>query len=168
MIPALPSANVVLATTDFSQRSDSAVPYAYAVAEAWGTVHLLHVIEIPALPNPMYAHYGPTPPSPAEREIALGDSRARLRGLVPEAARKREVATLVHVVEAQAPDIARAIRSKAEEIGADLVCMASHGRRGLARVLMGSVAEEVLRSIGLPVLVVRPPAHALVHEAEER
>jgi universal stress protein A len=46
----------------------------------------------------------------------------------------------------------------AEEAGANLIVMATHGRRGLGHVILGSVTERVLRDAPCPVLVVRPPA----------
>lgn len=49
------------------------------------------------------------------------------------------------------------IVQQAKEWGADLIVMGTHGRRGLARVAMGSDAEEVVRTAGVPVLLVRGP-----------
>jgi nucleotide-binding universal stress UspA family protein len=53
------------------------------------------------------------------------------------------------------------ILSKAKELEADLIAMSTHGRSGLARLVMGSVADDVVRHAQLPVLLVRPhPAHS--------
>ena len=49
------------------------------------------------------------------------------------------------------------VPSTAKELGADLIVMGTHGRRGIARALLGSVAESVLRTAPAPVLTVRAP-----------
>ena len=58
-----------------------------------------------------------------------------------------------HVIEAPP---ARAILEVAEEVGADLILVGTHGRTGISRALLGSVAEKVVREAGCPVLVMRP------------
>ena len=54
-------------------------------------------------------------------------------------------------------DAAEEILSSAEELGCDLIVMGTHGRSGLGRLLMGSVAESVLRKARCPVLTVKSP-----------
>jgi nucleotide-binding universal stress UspA family protein len=56
--------------------------------------------------------------------------------------------------------IADALRGHALRHGVDLIVMATHGRRGLARIWLGSVADRLIRETGIPVLVVRPPSLA--------
>jgi hypothetical protein len=74
------------------------------------------------------------------------------------AARGRlEVAAVVAHVALGAP--ARAIAELAAQLDADTVVVGTHGRRGLRRAFLGSVAEEVARTCGCPVLVVRPKDH---------
>lgn len=55
-------------------------------------------------------------------------------------------------------DIAQAILEHSEKVGADLIAMTTHGRGGLSRWLMGSVADKILHSAKIPVLLVRPSA----------
>lgn len=55
-------------------------------------------------------------------------------------------------------DAAEAIREHAEKVHADVIAMGSHGRSGLSRALMGSVAEKVMRDAAVPVLIVGPAA----------
>jgi nucleotide-binding universal stress UspA family protein len=57
----------------------------------------------------------------------------------------------------RAGDAAQEILRTADEVGGDLIVMATHGRTGLGRVLMGSVAEAVLRGARCPVLTVKGP-----------
>jgi nucleotide-binding universal stress UspA family protein len=66
------------------------------------------------------------------------------------------VCTVAVVVEAM--DVARAIVTAATERQVDYIAMATHGRSGLRRLLLGSVAEQVVRHAHLPVLLYPPPA----------
>lgn len=54
----------------------------------------------------------------------------------------------------------QAIMTVAEEIRADLIVMGTHGRRGVSRLLIGSVAEYVMRNAKCPVVTVRPPSES--------
>jgi nucleotide-binding universal stress UspA family protein len=102
-------------------------------------VHLLHVTEPGG---------GPRSAPPEDFQPI-----ARLRALVPKWAARDGIVTHTEVV--HRGDVANAIRGVAARIGADAVCMASHGRSGIGRVVLGSVAEEVLRDETRPVLIVR-------------
>lgn len=153
----IPTYRRVLATTDFSPLGNSAVPHAYAVlAGGGGAVILCHVLEVPGLPNPLYAHYSPGKTLSGEERDALRQALLReLETLVPEEVRGQGViATEVRVVETQGP-VHEAICQEAKELGADLIVMASHGHSGMAHLVLGSVAERVLRSADRPVLIVR-------------
>jgi nucleotide-binding universal stress UspA family protein len=154
MIPAI---RKVMVTTDFSDLGNGAIPYAYSVlANREGTVVLYHILEPPALPNPLYAHYSPGGAfSPEDRERLRQGLLQALEQLVPSEVRESErVVTEVRVVETQAP-VAEAICQEAKVLGADIIVMASHGHSGVARLFLGSVAERVLRLGDRPVLVVR-------------
>ena len=76
-------------------------------------------------------------------------SADRLRG--------RGLHVQTRVAEAETP--APAILDAAKEVGADLIALATHGRRGIKRLLLGSVADKVVRGGGLPVLLLRPRPH---------
>lgn len=154
MIPEIAS---VLAVTDFSDFAAKAIPHAYAVVGEGGTVHILHVIdaEDPSQPpNPLYAHYVPgRAPTPAERKLQHDAIVARLEALAPEGAAGRSIRTQAHVV--YGSEVASAIREVAQDLDVSLVCIASHGRTGILRAVLGSVAMEVLAKSKRPVLVVR-------------
>lgn len=60
-----------------------------------------------------------------------------------------------HVVHAKNESAAEAIVETAQKLGCDLIVMASHGRRGVTRLLLGSQTAEVVQSSAIPVLVVR-------------
>ena len=153
----IPMYRKVLVTTDFSPLGNAAVPHAYAVlATRGGSVTLCHVVEVPGLPNPLYAHYSPGRVlSGEEREEFRRTLRRSLEELVPEEARGQAVvATEVRVVETEVA-VHEAICQEAKALDVDLIVMASHGHSGLARMLLGSVAERVLRSADRPILIVR-------------
>lgn len=90
-----------------------------------------------------------------------------LSGLRPEAERLREIGYTVRL-EAQFGDPAQRIVQYANEEAVSLVAMATHGRSGLNRLVMGSVAERVLRSVSVPVLLLRPESVAVVKSAGEK
>jgi len=135
----IPPMRRVLIPTDLSALANAAIPYGYALLpDGDGEVWLLHVLP---------AESRTTAP-PEHAEIV-----ARLRALVPAAALEKHIVTRIDVV--QSADVARTIRETAERLGADVICMASHGRAGLARTLLGSVAEAVMRQSRRPTLIIR-------------
>jgi nucleotide-binding universal stress UspA family protein len=143
----------ILVSTDFSDLANAAVPVAFRLARDHGArVVLAHVLEGLGTPNPLYAHYCPTP-TPEQRASAEEHARASLAGLVPK---QRGSAACEIVVRhgAAADELCRL----AKERRASLLVIASHGRSGMGRFLLGSVAERVLHLAPCSVLVVRPAA----------
>jgi nucleotide-binding universal stress UspA family protein len=133
----------ILVPTDFSHLSDQAVGIAAALArESNGTVVLLHVEEAPVAYGAGEMYYG----------IAEPDTEA-LRKMLQEIRLPDGVAVERHLT---AGEPAGAIVRFAEENGVDLVVMSTHGRTGLLRLLMGSVAEEVVRRAKCLVLTLKP------------
>jgi nucleotide-binding universal stress UspA family protein len=107
-----PILDVALVASDFSELGNRAVPYAYELARAAGTVTFCHVREAGGV----------------RTTLTLVDRGQAATGIVQEANRQ----------------------------GVDAICVGSHGRSGLGRALMGSVAETVARHAQRPVLIVRP------------
>lgn len=153
----------ILLLTDFSAESERAfVPVAELADLLGARVTLLHVIEtaLPAaMPAPMMA---PIIAPAAESALAAreSDARRRLTDLAERFPRGCEVKPAV----VRGADAATATVAYAAEHGVDLIAMASHGRTGIRRIVMGSVAEAVLRRAGRPVLVY-PHAQQKAHEA---
>jgi nucleotide-binding universal stress UspA family protein len=153
----IPTYQKVMVTTDLSGLGNGAIPHAYSVlANREGIVILCHILEPPALPNPLYAHYSPGGAfSPEDRERLRQGLLQALEQLVPSEVRKSgRVVTEVRVVETLEP-VSEAICQEAKALDVDIIVMASHGHSGLARLFLGSVAERVLRSADRPVLIVR-------------
>ena len=139
-----PPKNNVLVPIDFSEQSLKALDTALAIAGAPPRVHVIHVLlDLPAgEPGMMFTSLDQAARAKASetglREFLQGDSR--------RAEVTREIAF---------GDPGEEIAAYAERIGADLIVMPSHGRRGISRILIGSVAERVLRLSHCPVLVLR-------------
>jgi nucleotide-binding universal stress UspA family protein len=145
----------ILVPIDFSDGSDAAIPYAFALANPFGAeVTLFHAYIVPATTFPDGTVLAAWP-----------ESAARIIGAVEEkltAARRAFAAPdRVRVVScASEGPAADEILRMAREGGFDLVVMGTHGRTGLKRALLGSVAENVVRRAPCPVLTVRQPTEA--------
>jgi nucleotide-binding universal stress UspA family protein len=144
----VPSVFTVLAATDLSALGNRAVPFAYTLLGRGGIVELCYVHERP-LPSPPYAY--------ESRDGALNDERreeieARLRSLVPKDAEALGITTHINIVDGG--HAGEAIVAAAERLHADSITLGSHGRSGVARALVGSVADTVMRHARRPVLVV--------------
>ncbi|HEY4117827.1 MAG TPA: universal stress protein [Byssovorax sp.] len=144
---------VVLAAVDLSDASESIVDRALDLASdhPGASLHLVSVRELglELLPPP-HDLYG-SPLYPLREIAAKAGVSARARGLV------RVAKIVTHAAEG---DPAAEIIALAADVDADLVVVGTHGRSGLRRALMGSVAEGVVRRAGCPVYVMRPKQHA--------
>ena len=145
----------ILVATDFSETSEAALVYARELAQAFGgTLHVLHVagnIAASAIGVEGYT----TDFIALQREVEES-ARKQLDGLVSEADRRALSAKTI-VLTSNSP--AQSIVSYAKDAHIDLVVVGTHGRGGMAHVLMGSVAERVVRMAPCPVLTVRHPAY---------
>jgi nucleotide-binding universal stress UspA family protein len=138
----------ILVPSDFSEYSERAWAWAVAMAEKWRSrLLLLHVVPRPSYPPMLMGTYF----NIADFEASLqADAEARATEFVGKSQRGTvEVETQVMVGE----PFADICQSAAQE-QADLIIMGSHGRTGLSHVLLGSVAERVVRHAPCPVLVV--------------
>lgn len=137
----------VLIASDLSDVAREAILPAYGLLAGGGRVELCHVH--PTAEAPLVDHDGASPPlSEAQR----ADLAARLEHEVPPEAAEHGIATHVSVLEGGS--IATAILQAAERSDADAIALASHGRSGVGRWLLGSVAEEVARRSSRPVLLI--------------
>ena len=140
----------ILCPVEFSPVSEHAVAYALGLARQLGArVHLIHAWQIPVYAFPDGAVIvGPDAVTRITQELTTS-----LDALVARWA-DREVAVEGHLVEGY-PD--REIKRMAQELEADLIVMGTHARTGLPHFLLGSVAERVVRTAGIPVLTVPSP-----------
>jgi nucleotide-binding universal stress UspA family protein len=143
--------NSILVPTDFGATSEAALRYATQMALTMGArLYLMHV------PSKTGEHF--------EANFPIGRFET--------AARERLASFLTpQELERLRPEYALRVGTPAEEIAryadvcdADLIIMGTHGRSGLAHMVMGSVAEEVARTAPCPVLLFRLPKRAAASE----
>jgi glycine betaine transporter len=145
----------ILVPTDLSAHAEVALDYACELASKLGaTIHLVNVIGIPALGVPELG----LAVTSSLLDSMISDNQKALEAL---AARKRGTATIGQIL-MKTGDARDSIDQTAKEIGADLIVMGTHGRRGVSRALLGSVAETVVRTAPCPVLTVR------IHEEKDK
>jgi nucleotide-binding universal stress UspA family protein len=149
----------ILFPTDFSEQSMAAFHLASALArDHRANMTVLHVREIPVVP---FAEFGSVPPEDVPPRTELLE---RLGKFEPP----DDSINVEYVLAEGVP--AEEIVTTAKDRGCDLIVMATHGRTGLGRLLLGSVAEEVMRKAPCPVLTLKAPlpaaeAEATPHEA---
>lgn len=152
----------ILVPTDFSAASQEAVRYAYDLATRIGaTLHVVHVLENPFAPGAFMEMYSPPP---AEYFTDL-ERRAedKLRTCLTEAERLAVHAVLTTRLGVPSAEILDRLE---EEPQIDLVVMATHGRGGVARLVMGSVTDKIIRTAPCPVLTLREHPQAAATRAE--
>jgi len=146
----------ILVPTDFSPPSDAALEYARILAAKFGSsLEILHVVDDPTAASD-YVPDGFAPSTPGIRSALLDNARHRLDRLMNLVDRSRYHAHADAVLGLPAASIV----DYANATGIGLIVMGTHGRTGLAHLLMGSVAEQVVRTAPCPVLTVRQVAVA--------
>lgn len=137
----------ILVPIDFSESSEKAANAACTLAKKTGaTVHFLHAYLIPV----------------DSTGLALAISRAYVEQFVKESkvllgdlAGKHGAGVALGPLEVKSGDPREVITEEAKRLHAELIVMGTHGRRGISRALLGSVAESVVRTAPCSVLVVR-------------
>lgn len=148
----------IVVPLDGSEVSEAVLPVVEALAGPFDLgIHLVHAVEpLPAaarieLPAGLEAESVTTRRAEAEARLAKIAAVMDAKGL-----------RAAWVVRVGAPlDV---VTAHAEDTGAGLIAMTTHGRTGLGRLLLGSVAERVLKTVRVPVLLWKPPAAPSTHE----
>ena len=141
---------VILVGTDFTDLARVALDWAVDLARPLGArIVVAHVFDLPIVGFPdaalmVDAHTAARLSDEAQRALDAEIARVRDRGVALDGALKQ----------GDPRDILPAL---ATNLDAGLIVIASHGRRGLAHALLGSVAESVMRASKVPVTVVRQP-----------
>lgn len=142
----------IVATTDLSPESFAAVQYAAHLAEGQGAK--LTIVHVPQTTTLLFTDFAP----PVDL-VSLDKTIEKAGRDTLEAWVRRHLKSKAGVRVVIRSGVTHEVVCKvAEESGASLIVMATHGRRGLGHVILGSVTERVLRDAPCPVLVVRPPA----------
>ena len=154
----------ILVPVDFSEHSDRATWYACELAACVGArVELLHVVEDPFVSGAW---------SPG---VYLGPSAEILEGILTDAQNRLERAASAAASSGLRPHVvvlrghpAQSIVEYAKACDADLIVMGTHGRTGIAHLLLGSVAERTLRTAACPVLTTKltPATTRVVDDVE--
>jgi nucleotide-binding universal stress UspA family protein len=143
----------ILVPTDFSDCATQAIDYGSELAKRFGAeLHLLHVVQ----PITMAYAYGAAIPEaalhleePAEKELNEIE--------VPDV---EDISRVERSIQSGTPFVE--IVRCAKQNNMDLIVIGTHGRTGLNHMLLGSVAEKVVRKASCPVLTVRPEGHQFV------
>jgi nucleotide-binding universal stress UspA family protein len=148
----------ILVATDFSDASETALTYGRHLSRTFGaTLHVLHVVD-----NVIGRFAADADPVllPGLQHQLENTGEKRLIAALDDADRNELRAKAVVRMSA-APAVA--IVQYAKEAGVDLIIVGTHGRGAIAHMLMGSVAERVVRTAQCPVLTVRHPEREFVH-----
>ena len=144
-----PELRRILVPTDLSEFGNRAVSYAFSIAHG-GEVRLLHIVD----PNPVVGFEPltevPVTITPEQIAEMKREAEDRLRASVPEWTDSRVTYAVV-----ESSNVSEAIIDEAKNFKADVICLTSHGRAGMAKWLYGSVAEDLVQKVHQPVLVVR-------------
>lgn len=139
-------AKTILVAVDFSDTSERCLDVAVELAQRFdGKVHVLHAYEIPALGFPdgvLVASSEVVSRISSAAQSALGTLAEKWKAKAP-------IETMLRTGVAY-----EQVNAVADEIGADVIVIGTHGRRGIARALLGSVAENVIRTATRPVMVI--------------
>jgi nucleotide-binding universal stress UspA family protein len=143
----------ILVPVDFSEASEIAVQHAKEIAQTYGAeIDLLHVVEEVVYPSA----YGVEPPYVPSQDVVTRVEKAL-------GSMAREDIGYEHVqISARIGYAPLTILDHVESNDIDLIVLATHGRTGLDRMLLGSVAERVIRRAPTPVFIVKPDQKSLV------
>ena len=146
----------ILVPTDFSPPSDAALSHAKELAARFDArLSLLHVVTNPQAAG-VWTPDVYVPASPETQERFLREARARLENAMTADERARFKVT----IEADIGAVVEKIQDFVRAQHVDLIVMGTHGRKGLAHLFLGSVAERVLRSASCPVLTTHAAARS--------
>ena len=134
----------ILCPVDFEENSLIALDKAVEIARHFGgTIILVHVLELVLVSGEIYV-----PPAMSEDQEKA--ARAKLEDIA-----KQKLSGLKHETLVYTGDVVACLMQAASKHKADLIVIATHGRKGLARMILGSVAEGVVRKARCPVLTIR-------------
>ena len=150
----------ILFATDFSEASEAALPYVAAMSLRYGSfVHLVHVL-------PEVTFLRPGAPDPAVIGTIYEDAHSNAQEKMQKAAKRlKGFSFKTHI---RHGNIAQVISQFVRESEIDVLVAGTHGRTGLGKLVMGSVAEEILREANCPVLTVGPHVVGAIRKQNHR
>lgn len=150
-----PRFRVVLVAVDGGALAETGIPAARALLAPGGTLVLARCVAPPVI-APLAFEMPILPPVVTAGELRDGAERY----LAVLKARLTEAGVAVRTALGESTDIAEWLVGRGKMEGADLIVISTHGRKGLARLVLGSVADKVIRSCDVPVLACHPGAAA--------
>jgi nucleotide-binding universal stress UspA family protein len=147
----------ILVPIEFDDPSLIVLAMARQIADKRATLHLFHVVpKLPAFGEPDISPIEHT--SEDEKALAMLKEIANrhLGGVKHE----------IHLARAAPRSLAKAVVGLATQVDADLIVLKTHGRKGLSHLILGSVAEEVVRTAPCPVLTLSPTAQERMHSRD--
>ncbi len=162
----MPTFSKIVAATDFSEDSNLALTYAHELALKFSAEIVLLHVDQPLAPVMMTPELGPAMDVGAMGRIAEEQRMLAQKELDKIAGKLREGGLKVKVqLKVGSPFLE--ILHAAQSENADLIVLGTHGRTGLAHVLMGSVAERVVQKAPCPVLTIRHPDRKFKHPLDK-
>jgi nucleotide-binding universal stress UspA family protein len=166
MVWTVPTFTKIVAATDFSEDSKLALSFAEELARKFSADLVVLHVDQPLAPVMMTPELGPAMDVGAMGRIAEEQRLLAQRELDKIAARLRDGGLKVKsMLKVGSPFLE--ILHTAQSEGADLIVLGTHGRTGLAHVLMGSVAERVVQKAPCPVLTIRHPDRKFKHPLDK-
>jgi universal stress protein A len=151
----MPKLSRILVPIDFSECSRVALDYATTLAKTFeAKIDVLHVWEVPPYIPPEAMVGVPGHDTQSLADVAKGSAEQEMRRFVKDL---EDDGVHVERTLLDSGDPGRTIVDVAEKEGYDIIVLGTHGRTGLSHLLMGSVAERVVRHSSCPVLTVRSP-----------
>jgi nucleotide-binding universal stress UspA family protein len=148
----------ILVATDFSEQSDAALTYGRALARNFNaTLHVLHIVG--NVSSAVYGLEGFSTSMPEMQQEIENAARKQMDDLLVDND-EQPLPTRRVLITSHAPALAIVEYAGREHI--DLIVAGTHGRGAMGHLLMGSVAERVVRTAPCPVLTVRHPEHEFV------
>lgn len=140
-------APLILLTTDFSPEAARAYRQTVELAQrTGGRILLVHVVEVAAV-----APHG-SPLAPTQLPPDIGPAVERAQAQVENEAATLGAGVAVEAIAVPDSNVADAVCRLAKDRGASLIAISTHGRTGLRRLILGSVAEAIVRRSTVPVL----------------
>ena len=161
----MPNFNKILAPSDFSEDSKLALGYALTLAQKFSSEIIVVHVDQPLAPV-MVSELNPGLDVSTMNRIAEEQRLLALKELDDTVGRLRESGVKTRGLMRVGAPFLEIIHAAQSEV-ADLIVMGTHGRTGLAHVLMGSVAERVVNKAPCPVLTVRHPDRKFKHPLEK-
>ena len=166
MVPLVPTFTKILSATDFSEDSDLAISFAEELARRFTAEIILLHVDQPLPPVMVSPDMGPVMDVGAMTRIAEDQRMLAQKELDKIVNRLRDGGLKARSVLKVGSPFLEVIHTAQGE-GADLIVLGTHGRTGLAHVLMGSVAERVVQKAPCPVLTIRHPDRKFKHPLDK-